>query len=188
MRNLTIALSGLLTTGLAGAATDTYIIEPRHTFPSFEINHLGFSTQRGRFNKTTGTVTLDTTAKTGSIEVTIYTDSIDTGLEALEAKLRSPEFFDAANYPTITYKANQLLFQGDRPVAAAGKISLHGRTKPLQLTIDHFHCGLNPVNLTYQCGGNAVGTLKRTDFGINAFRPVLADEVKIIIQVEAVKQ
>jgi len=169
------------------AAADSFTIDSRHTFPSFEISHIGFSTQRGRFDRTSGKIQLDPKAKTGDIEVTIEADSIDTGLAELEAKLKEAEFFNTSQYPAITFKSDKLEFVGDTPSAAEGTLTLLGVSKPLLLKIDHFHCGFHPVYKREVCGADASGQIKRSDFGMKAFLPVVGDEVKILIQVEAFK-
>lgn len=166
-------------------AADSYTIDPRHTFPSFEVNHLGFSIQRGRFNTTSGKITLDPAAKSGSIDVTIDAGSISTGLPDLEKHLRSEEFFDTAKYPTMAFTSKKLNFDGDRLVSADGDFTMHGVTKPLTLTLDYFHCGPHPMTKKPHCGADAVATLKRSDFGISKYVPMVGDEVKIAIQVEA---
>lgn len=168
-------------------AADSYTVDPRHTFPSFEINHLGFSIQRGRFNTTSGKITLDPAAKSGSIEVTIDAGSISTGLADLEKHLRSDEFFDTANFPSITFTSKKLNFDGDRLVSADGDFTMHGVTKPLTLTLDLFRCGPHPMTKKPHCGADAIATLKRSDFGISKYVPMVGDEVKIAIQVEADK-
>jgi polyisoprenoid-binding protein YceI len=173
---------------LAGtAAADSYTIDPKHTFPSFEVSHIGFSTQRGRFDRSSGKIELDAKAKTGAVQVRLEADSIDTGLPELEAKLKSAEFFDAAKHPAITFSADTLEFAGETPVAAVGTLSLLGVSKPLRLSIDHFHCGVHPINKRQVCGADASGEIKRSDFGMKAFLPAIGDDVKIRIQVEAFK-
>lgn len=167
------------------AAADSYTIDERHTFPSFEISHIGFSTQRGRFDKTTGKIQLDAQKKTGSIDIAIDANSIDTGLAELEDKLRKEEFFNTAKYPTITYKSDRLVFDGDRPAKAEGTLTLLGVSKPVALDIRHFRCAVHPINKKNVCGADAVGSIKRSDFGMNAFLPAVGDDVKILIQVEA---
>ncbi len=169
------------------AAADSYTIDPRHTFPSFEINHLGFSIQRGRFNRTSGKVMLAPESASGSIQITIDTVSIDTGLADLEKHLRSEEFLDAERYPLITFTSNKLSFNKDQLVAVDGKLSLHGITKPVHLVVDHFYCGMNMIAMKNVCGANATTTIKRSDFGVDKYAPALADEVKIVLQVEATK-
>src|SRR4051794_24363250 len=100
-----VALS--LVGGVALAAPESYTVDPGHTYPSFEISHLGFSTQRGRFDKTTGRLTLDREAKSASVEISIDANSIDTGNAKLEEHLRKPDFFDVAQFPAITFKSTK---------------------------------------------------------------------------------
>jgi polyisoprenoid-binding protein YceI len=169
-------------------AADAYTIDSRHTFPSFEINHLGFSMQRGRFNHTTGKVTLDPKAANGgSVDVTIDTASISTGLAELEEHLRSKDFLDAARYPQMKFVSTKLIFNKEQLSAVDGNLTLHGVTKPVHLTVDHFHCGLNPIALKNVCGVNAYTVIKRSEFGVDKYVPAVGDEVKIVLQVEATK-
>lgn len=179
------ALVGALS--LPAFAADSYTIDPRHTFPSFELSHQGFSFQRGRFNKTAGKMTLDTAARTGSIDVAIDAASIDTGLEELEKHLRGEDFFDVAKYPTLAFKSKALRFDGDKVVGADGELTMHGVARPVSLNIDHFRCAPNPMNKKPTCGANATATIKRSEFGVSKYVPAVGDEVKIAIQVEAVK-
>jgi polyisoprenoid-binding protein YceI len=182
---IALALTGTLS--LSAFAADSYTIDPRHTYPSFEISHLGFSIQRGRFNTSAGKITLDTAAKSGSIDVNIDAASIDTGLEALEKHLQGEDFFDVAKYPAITFVSKNLKFDGDRLIGADGDFTLHGVTKPLILAIDHFRCGLHPMTKKLTCGANATTTIKRSEFGITKYVPAVGDEVKIAIQVETTR-
>lgn len=170
------------------AQADSFILDERHTFPSFEVSHLGFSTQRGRFDKTSGSVRLDTDTKTGSVQVSIQSASIDTGLAELEDKLRSSDFFNTAQYPEITYQSDRIEFTGDQPKTVFGNLTLLGITRPLILTIDQYQCGFHPIYLKTVCGVNVSGTLKRSDFGMKAFLPMIGDEVRLLIQAEAFRQ
>jgi polyisoprenoid-binding protein YceI len=169
------------------ATADSFTIDERHTFPNFEISHIGFSTQRGRFDKTTGKIQLDAQKKTGSLRIAVDANSIDTGLSELEERLKKEDFFNTAKFPTITYEADKLIFEGDNPVKAEGTLTLLGVSKPVSLDIKHFHCGVHPINKKSVCGADAVGSIKRSDFGMNAFLPAVGDEVKILIQVEGFK-
>jgi polyisoprenoid-binding protein YceI len=163
------------------------VIDPRHTFPSFEINHLGFSIQRGRFNETRGKVELDRASGIGSISVSIETASISTGLAELEKHLRGEDFLDAVRYPKITFVSDKLTFIKDQLVSPDGIMTLHGISKPVHLTVDHFYCGMNLIAMKSTCGANATATIKRSDFGVDKYVPKVGDEVKIAIQVEAIK-
>jgi polyisoprenoid-binding protein YceI len=169
------------------AVADSYTVDPRHTFPSFEVSHLDFSTQRGRFNRTEGKIQLDPSAQQGRVEIRIDADSIDTGLAELEERLKKEDFFDVGHHPKIIYRAEKVRFAGDRLVGVEGEITLLGRTRPLPLDVEHFRCGFHPIYLRQGCGANATGTLRRSDFGMNAFLPLVGDEVRLRIQVEALR-
>lgn len=181
-------LAGILLLSLAlPAFADSYTVDERHSFPSFEVSHIGFSTQRGRFNKTSGKITLDTQARTGGIHVSIQADSIDTGLTELEDRLKKEDFFNTAKFPAINYDADRIVFEGERPIRAEGTLTLLGVSRPVNLDIRHFHCGVHPINKKNVCGADAQASIKRSDFGLNAFLPAVGDEVKILIQVEGFK-
>lgn len=174
----------LLGTG-AAAEPLKYDIDPAHTFPSFEISHLGFSKHRGRFNATRGTLILDRAARRGELQVVIDAGSIDTGQETLEKVLRSESFFDVATFPEIHFRSSRLEFDGDRISAVFGSLTIKGVTRPLSLQLDHFHCGRQFLQPRPVCGANASGRLLRSDFGIDKYITLgLGDEVKITIQVE----
>lgn len=175
------------TLSLSATAATSYTVDPRHTFPSFEINHMGFSIQRGRFNQTTGKVLLDPESATGRLQIAIVTASISTGFAELEEHLRSKEFLDAVHHPLITFISDKLSFNKDQLVAADGILTLHGISKPVHLTVDHFYCGMNMIAMKNTCGANATTTIKRSDFGVDKYVPAIADEVNIAIQIEATK-
>lgn len=169
-------------------AADTYKIDAFHTFPSFEVNHLGFSTQRGRFDKTTGTVTLDTAAKKGSIDLTIDVSSLNMGFAVWNEHMAADGFFNTAKFPTITFKSNTLIFDGDKVVGAEGDFTLLGVTKPIKLAVSNFKCGANPMNKKEMCGADISTTIKRSDFGMTKGLPAIGDEIKITSGIEAYKQ
>ena len=172
MKNQLLIAAGALVAGMsfnAMAAVDTYQLDPNHTYPSFEADHFGgISVWRGKFKKSNnGTVTLDRAAKTGTVDVTIDTASIDTGNDKLDKHLQTPEFFDAAKYPTATYKGTQIRFEGDTPVEVIGTLTLHGVTKPLNLKIESFKCFVNPMLKREVCGTESTATFDRADFGMD---------------------
>lgn len=171
----------------APALADNYTIEPSHTFPSFEINHLGFSTQRGRFNKTEGKVTLDPAKQTGAMDITIDASSIDTGLAKLEEHLRAEDFFDVNKYPTLSFKSTKVSFNNDKLASVEGELTLHGITRPVTLKINSFNCGVHPMNKKNVCGVDAETTIKRSEFGMGKYVPAVGDDVKILIQAEMTK-
>jgi polyisoprenoid-binding protein YceI len=182
----TLAVVAFATPALA--QVETYTIDSTHTFPSFEVGHLGFSTQRGRFNRTTGKIMLDMTAKTGSVDIVVDTTTIDTGLEALEKRLRADDFFNTEKFPTMTFKGDRMRFEGDKLVAVDGDITLVGITKPVTLQVNSFRCAMHPLAKKPACGADASTSVRRSDFGMVKFPPpIIGEDVKIMIQVEAIK-
>jgi polyisoprenoid-binding protein YceI len=173
---------------LCAFAADSYTVDPNHTFPHFSINHLGFSTMQGRFDKTSGTVTLDRAAKTGSVEIAIETDPVSTGFAKRDEHLKSPDFFNAAEFPAITYKSTAIHFKGDTPASMDGNLTISGVTKPVTLTIDAFNCGTDPMDpLKQKCGAGASAQIKRSDFGVKFGLPAVGDDVKLVFEIEAFK-
>jgi len=178
-------------TAAAVAAPVTYKVDPEHTHPSFEADHFGgMSIWRGRFNETNGTIVLDREAKTGTVDITIDTKSIDLGHEKLYGHLTGTDagMFDVAKYPTATYKGKLAKFKDGAPTEVQGELTLHGVTKPVTLTINSFKCMAHPMKKKEFCGADASGSINREDFGINwgkafGFRM----ETKLAIQVEAFK-
>ena len=187
----TVLIGAVLVSALATSAfaePTTYTIDSSHTFASFEYNHLGFSKQRSRFNDTTGTITLDPKAKTGSADITIKVDSVDTGSKAFDGHLTSDGWFDAAKYPTITFKSTGVKFKGDKPTEVSGDLTVRDVTKPVKLKITHFQCAVHPMKKKEACGANATTQIKRSDFGLGNYAPHVSDEVELNIAVEAVKE
>lgn len=172
---------------VSALAADSYTVDPAHTYPHFSISHLGFSTMQGRFDKTSGKVTLDRAAKTGSVDIAIEAASISTGFAKRDEHLRSPDFFNVAEFPTITYKSTAIKFKGDKPASVEGNLSMAGVTKPVTLNIDAFNCGTNPMNKKDECGAAASAQLKRSDFGIKYGLPNVGDDVKLVFEIEAIK-
>lgn len=180
------AFAGLSMTAGAMAA-DSYTIDSRHTFPVFEVNHLGFSTQRGRFNSVTGKIMLVPSQKSGSIEVTIDSASIDMGLEAWDKHMRGEDFFNAEKFPNMSFKSTKLVYDGDRLVGAEGDFTLLGVTKPVKLEVKGFTCGTHPINKKALCGADISTVIKRSEFGMTKYVPSISDDVVVRIPVEAFK-
>jgi polyisoprenoid-binding protein YceI len=184
---LAAAVATLATALPASAELETYTIDARHTFPFYEVNHLGYSMQRGRFNKTSGKITIDTAAKKGSVDVAIDAASVDSGVDKLNEHLRGEDFFNVAKNPTITFKSSSFAFDGDKVKSATGDLTINGITKPATLTAVAFLCGPHPVNKKKQCGADLTTTIKRSDFGMKYALPALGDDVTLRIPVEALK-
>ena len=190
-RFVRLACTAALTAAFAApalATQETYTIDGTHTFPRFEYSHFGFSTQLSRFNKTSGTVTLDRTAKSGSVDVVIDATSVDTGHALFDGHIQGEDFFHTEKYPTITFKSTGVNFDGDKLASVDGNLTIKGITKPVTLEVTSFHCMPHPIVKNDACGANATTTIKRSDFGAGKHAPYVSDEVKLTIAIEAVKQ
>lgn len=182
------------------AAPQTYVIDPIHSIPNFSVIHLGMVTVYGRFDRISGKITVDTTAKTGSLDVKIETASVTTGDAkhepgSLAAKMHGPrsrdehlrtaDFFNTAEFPEMSYKSTKFNYNGDNLENIEGNLTLLGVSKPVKLTVTSFKCGVHPFNKKPMCGADATGTIKRTDFGMKFGVPAVSDEIKLMIGVEA---
>ena len=176
--------------GTAMAAPVTYKIDPAHTYPSFEADHMGgLSVWRGKFDTSSGTVVLDKEKSTGTVDITVDATSIDFGHAKLNEHAKTPDMFDAAKFPTATYKGTLAGFKDGAPTEVKGELTLHGVTKPVTLKIDKFLCKPNPMTKKEVCGADATAMINRGDFGIGyggnfGFNM----ETKLAIQVEAIRQ
>ncbi len=186
LRVLVIAAGGFLST-MALAAPATYKVDSTHTFPSFEADHFGgMSVWRGKFNQTSGNITLDLAAKTGSVDITIDAASVDTGEDGLNKHLKGGDFFDVEKFPTATYKGKFTKFVDGKPTEVTGNLTLHGVTKPVTLTIRSFKCMPHPMKKKEFCGADVTTTINREDFGVSYGKAFgFSMDVKLNIQVEA---
>lgn len=190
MRTTAALLAALALSTAAGAASaQSYTLDPNHTHPSVEFKHLGVSTFRGHFSKTTGKVTLDRAAKTGTVEVNIDPASIDFGVPVMNGHARGENWFKTEQFPTITYKGTVSRFDGDAPVQVDGQLTMLGVTRPVTLQMASFKCIQHPMLKREMCGGDATATINRRDFGLNPGAPTTAvsDEVKLLLQVEGLR-
>lgn len=172
----------------APAQAATYTLDAAHTYPQFEIRHLAFSTLHGQFNQTSGKITMDREKNLGSVEATIQVGSVDTGMPKRDADLVAAPFFDAANHPTMSYKSSKVSYQGKDKATVEGSLTLRGVTKPVTLHVTRISCGMNPILKKPVCGFDAWAQVKRSDFGMTAYVPAIPDEVKLIINSDAVEE
>ncbi|MFL6698692.1 MAG: YceI family protein [Vitreoscilla sp.] len=187
--SLLAVVAALGFTAVAHAESATYAIDPTHTFATWEIGHFGTSTNRGRFNKTAGTVTLDKAAKTGSLDVTIDTTSLDTGTAAFTKHVSSDEMLNVAAFPTAHFVADKFVFNGDKVSEISGNLTLLGKTNPVVLKAQNFNCYMNPMVKREVCGGDFDSTIVRSQYGVSwGLNYGFPDNVHLVIQVEAVKQ
>ncbi len=177
----------------AAAAPESYTIDPYYPI-NFSVDHLGMATVRGHFKKMSGKFTMDRAARTGSLEVTVETASIDTGdsdkgsrARARDEHLRAADFFNAAEFPRMTYQSTNVIFATDTPSVIEGNLTLLGVTKPVKLMVERFRCSPAAGTAKERCGGNATGKLKRSDFGMKYGIPGIGDEITLLIGFEATK-
>ncbi|CAM5409163.1 MULTISPECIES: YceI family protein [unclassified Thauera] len=168
------------------AAPQTYVVDGSHTFPRFSYSHFGLSTQMSRFNTTTGTVVLDQEARTGSVDIEIDMRSVDTGFATFNEHIQGEDFFHTAQYPTATFKSTRVVFEGDKPVAVDGELTIKGVTRPVTLSLSSFTAMQHPMVPKQAIGANASVTVKRSDFNAGKYAPHVSDEVTIDIALEAI--
>jgi len=178
----------------AHANPESYTIDPTHTFMYWEVEHLGVSMQRGRFDRTSGKFTLDRSAKAGGVELSVETASLSSGdnvkgsrPRTLDDHLRTADFFNVAEFPRMSFKSTGVKFAGDAPAEIAGQLTLLGVTRPLTLKVERWVCKDNPMNKKPMCGGNASGAVKRTEFGMKYGVPAIGDEVRLWVSMEGYK-
>ncbi|HXE37256.1 MAG TPA: YceI family protein [Azonexus sp.] len=191
MQKLTKLTAALVLAAAAAApalaAPETFVLDGMHTFPRFSYSHLGYSVQLSRFDKTTGTVVFDKAAKTGSVDITIDTKSVSTGSSLFNEHIQGEDFLDTEKHPTATFKSTKVIFNGDKPAAIEGNLTLKGVTKPVTLTVTSFQTMPHPMFKKDAIGANAKTTVKRTDFNMGKNAPYVSDEVTIEIALEAIK-
>jgi len=192
MQKLTRLTAALILATVAAApalaAPETFAVDSTHTFPRFSYNHLGYSIQMSRFDKATGTVTLDKAAKAAAVDIVIDTKSVNTGSATFNEHIQGEDYLDTAKYPTATFKSTKVNFEGDKPASIEGNLTLKGITKPVTLTVTSFHAMPHPMMKKDAIGANATTKVKRTDFNMGKNVPYVGDEVTIDIALEAIKQ
>lgn len=177
-------------TGAVQAQSATYKIDPTHTKAIFETKHFNTSTNRGQWDKTEGEVVLDKAAKTGKVDITIDMASINTGVGGFNNHLRGADFFDVVKHPTAKFVGTGFKFEGEKVTEIAGNLTLLGVTQPVTLKATHFNCYDHPMLKREVCGGDFETVVKRSLFGMNwgLANRAAADDIRVVIQAEAVKQ
>ncbi|HKE47164.1 MAG TPA: YceI family protein [Rhodanobacteraceae bacterium] len=185
----TLLGSALALTAIPALAT-TYTLDPEHTQIHFSWNHFGFSNPGAVFGKLDGTLDYDEADPTRSkVSVTIPLDAINSNVPKLDAHMESPDFFDAARYPTATFKSTKV----EKGAAAnhlkvTGDLAVHGATHPVTLDVTVNKIGGHPLrNNATSAGFDASATIKRSDFGITKYVPGVSDDIALRITVEAVE-
>ena len=170
------------------AKPEVFEVDPTHTFPSFEADHMGgMSLWRGKINKTSGTIEIDEDAQQGSVDIVMDMTSIDFGLDDMNDHAKSDDMFDVEKFPSARY-SGAIQFVDGSPSQVLGDLTLHGVTKPVVLQIETFKCMFHPMKLKKACGANAVASINRDDFGVDYAKAFGFDmKVDLRISVEALK-
>lgn len=184
----TLTALAVLAGAPAFAAPETYVLDSRHSFPVFQVNHLGLSLQWGRFKKATGRITIDREARTGTIELSIDAATIDMGLDKWDEVMRGEDYFNVTQFPTLAFRSGRVLFDGDKVSGAEGEFTMLGITRPVTVALSGFNCITHPINKKNVCGGMATATIRRSEYGMTKGIPGTADEVRLNMAVEAFKE
>ncbi len=182
-----VSMGVCLAAAAAGATAQSYTIEPRHTHITWATSHFGTSTFRGKLNKTSGKVVLDSAARTGSVEIVVDPAGQVSGDDRLDKHLSTEDFFNIAKFTTATFKSTKVEFSGAAPSKIEGDLTLLGITRPVTLTVTSFNCKMHPILKKDFCGADATATIKRTDWGMKYLVPNIGDEVGLDIAIEAIK-
>jgi len=185
--SLPALVAAALFAATAQAAPATYDIEPTHTYPSFEADHMGLSNWRGKLNKSAGTIVYDKATGAGSVDVTMDLASIDFGLEAMNAWATGEKFFNVGKNPSATFKGRFDGIKAGVPTQVVGELTLNGKTRPLTLAVHQLKCIPHPMLKRDLCGADASGSFNREEFGLGAGKDWgFKMDVNLRIQVEAI--
>jgi polyisoprenoid-binding protein YceI len=189
MNRLVAAAACVAAFTTAHADGGNYALDPTHTFVSFEAMHFGTSTNRVRFDRKEGMVQFDRAARTGRVEITIDMASINSGVASFDDHLRSKDLFNVTEHPVARFVGSKFSFAGDKVTEVAGTLTMLGKTHPVALKATRFNCYLNPIFKREVCGGDFEGTIQRSLWGVDYGLPAVApDNVRLLVQVEAIKQ
>ncbi len=180
------AVAALQVPSASEPGAESYTVDPVHSVVLFRIEHLKVGAFHGRFDKISGSFTVDE-AGAGSVEVTVDAASVNTGNEQRDGHLKSPDFFNVKQFPSITFKSNALKRVDGKTYEAVGQLTLHGVTKPLTVTLERIGSGKG-MQGEYRTGFEAIFTIKRSDFGMNWRLDLLGDEVRVTVAVEGIRE
>lgn len=165
----------------------TYVVDPTHTFVMYEVGHYGTTTNRGRFSTKDGSVRVDASGSSGTVDITMDIATINSGVDALNRHLQSKDFFNVAAFPTARFVAERIEFVGDKVRSVPGALTLLGTTRPVTLRANRFNCYTSPVINRQVCGGDFEATIRRSEFGMTwGLNFGFEDTVRLLVQIEAV--
>jgi polyisoprenoid-binding protein YceI len=166
----------------AAVQAGAYSVEPTHTRVLFAVSHMGFSTWYGQFTGAAGSLTIDPkNARVDAISVSVPTASVSTSNAKLDEELKGEQWFDAAKFDTISFRSTRVVPTGARTADVIGELTLHGVTRPVTLKASFNAAGVNPLSKAYTVGFEVSGDVKRSDFGVKTYVPLIGDDVHLII-------
>jgi polyisoprenoid-binding protein YceI len=183
---ISVLLLALVTSSIQAA--EIYIADPEHTFVSFSYKHLGYSIQTSRFDKVSGTITLNDQMDGGTVDVAIETGSVSTGSDTFNKLLRTEDYFNSEKFPVAKFTSDKLIFNNQTITSLSGELTIKGITKPINLEVSNFACSRNFVTLKYMCGANAGAKLSRSEFDLGKYVPFVGDNISLNIVIEASKE
>ncbi len=183
---ISVLLLALVTSSIQAA--EIYITDPEHTFVSFSYKHLGYSIQTSRFDKVSGTITLNDQMDGGTVDVAIETGSVSTGSDTFNKLLRTEDYFNSEKFPVAKFTSDKLIFNNQTITSLSGELTIKGITKPINLEVSNFACSRNFVTLKYMCGANAGAMLSRSEFDLGKYVPFVGDDISLNIVIEASKE
>jgi polyisoprenoid-binding protein YceI len=188
-RMIFVFVAALAMAASAAAQAGTWQIDPNHSAAQFSVRHLGVSTVRGAFTKVSGSATYDPADPSkDTLEATIDANSVDTRVEMRDNDLRSPRFFDAQKYPTITFRSKQTKAAGSGKLQITGDLTIHGVTKEVVLDVDGPSAPIkDPMGKGQRMGASATTKVNRQDFGVSAMPGMVGDEITITIDAELIQ-
>ena len=191
VKSLSIATAfafALASHGVAHADPVIYSADPSHTFVTFEVKAF-LSTLRGRFDRKQGSISIDRAAKTGKVDVTIETSSVDTGIAPLDTYLKSKEFFNTAQAPIATFSGDQFSFDGDKLTSVSGTLTMLGKSLPVTLKATGFDCYQSALFEREVCGGDFETTIARSRWGMSTGVDYgIGDDIRLMIRIAAIRQ
>ena len=166
-----------------------YVIDPYHTQVNFVVNHMGFSLYGGRFSDASGMLDLDPKkAAASTVRVSVPVASVSTTSPKLDGELKDAEWLDAAKYPTMTFHSTSVAPDASGKAKVSGDLTLHGVTKPVTMDVSFIGSGVNPLSKKYTAGFTMIGDIKRSDFGVKKYVPLIGDVVHLTINAAFEKQ
>jgi len=172
---------------IAAHADEHYVIDPQHTFSSFEYQHWGLSAQRGRFDQNSGYIDLDLENKTGNILLEIDAGSVSTGSDLFDKIMRSETFFDVSHFQKIIFNSTKFIFDHDQLSQIEGNLTIKDSTHPVVLEVTQFSCRFMFLYFKKACGANGYTTILRSDYKMDRFAPFVSDEVRLYFSVEGIR-